>query len=143
MNRTFKSELHEVVFNSKVPARELAELTGKGYTYLANAANECQEESHLRGRDIIALTNATGNYALLDFINHSCGRVAIPIPECVELASTNSLPDNIMYAIEHLGELSKKHREALADNHITRGELQELEGLKFEALKHVLSLLRG
>jgi len=81
MIQTFKGALHEVVFNSAVPAKQLADKIGKGYTYLANAANESQEESHLRGRDIIPLTLATGNYSLLDFMEAACGRIAVRLPD--------------------------------------------------------------
>ena len=78
--QTFKSALHDNVFGGKVPAKALADKIGKSYTYLANAANESQEESHFQARDVIPLTLGSGSFALLDFIERSCGRVAFVVP---------------------------------------------------------------
>jgi hypothetical protein len=138
--QTFKGALHDVVFNSKVPAKQLADNIGKGYTYLANAANESQEDSHLRGRDIITLTNATNNFALLDYLEHACGRVAFRIPELGKIGAS-SFNEAVITTIEHLGELSRKYREFMSDNILSVDERRELEALKFEIMRHVMSLL--
>jgi hypothetical protein len=138
--QTFKGALHTVIFGSDVPAKQLCDNVGKGYTYLANAANESQEDSHLRGRDIITLTNATGNFALLDFLEHACGRVAFRIPELGK-GGAESFNESVIKTIEHLGELSRKYREYMSDNILTMDERRELEALKFEIMRHVMSLL--
>lgn len=139
MIQTFKGALHSVIFDSKVPAKQLAELVGKSYTYLANAANESLDDSHLRGRDVTVLTNATNNYALLDHMEASCGRVAFRIPELG--SEGESFNDAIISTIEHLGELSRKYREFTSDNILSIDEKRDLEALKFEIVKHVMGLL--
>jgi hypothetical protein len=138
--QTFKGALHTVVFDSKVPAKQLADNVGKGYTYLANAANESQEDSHLRGKDIVPLTIATGNFALLDFMEAACGRVAFKIPELGKVGA-EAFNEGVIATIEHLGELSREYREAMADNILTVDEKRKLEALKFEIMKHVMGLL--
>lgn len=140
MIQTFKGALHEVVFNSKVPAKRLCEDVGKGYTYLANASNESQEESHLRGKDIVPITKATGNFALLDFMEAACGRVAFKIPE-LDKHESASFNEAVITTIEHLGELSRKYREFMSDNILSVNEKRELESTKFEIMRHVMGLL--
>ncbi len=88
IHETFKSALHANVFDTAVPAKQLADKVGKSYTYLANAANPEQFESHFQAKDIIPLTLASGSFALLDFIEHSVGRVSFQIPHiCGEVSA--------------------------------------------------------
>ncbi len=140
MIQTFKGALHSVIFDSKVPAKQLAELVGKSYTYLANAANESLDESHLRGRDVTVLTNATGNFALLDHLEASCGRVAFRIPELGEI-DAESFNEAIVSTVEHLGELTRKYKEFMSDNILSVDEKRELEALKYEIVRHVMGML--
>ena len=117
-----------------------AELVGKSYTYIANAANESLDESHLRGRDVTVLTNATGNFALLDHLEASCGRVAFRIPELGEI-DAESFNEAIVSTVEHLGELTRKYKEFMSDNILSVDEKRELEALKYEIVRHVMGML--
>jgi hypothetical protein len=139
MIQTFKGALHEVVFNSKIPAKQLCDAVGKSPTYLYNASNESQEDSHLRGRDIIALTNATGNYALLEHLNAACDHIAIHIPK-FDAVNASSFIDVALSTMERLGEYTRKYREAMEDSIISVDELRELEALEYEFTKYALSL---
>jgi hypothetical protein len=140
--QTFKGALHEVIFNSKIPAKQLCDIVGKSPTYLYNAANESQEDSHLRGRDVTVLTNATGNYALLDHMEAACGRVAFPIPE-LETKRVESYKDALLDTHEKVAGLYRAHREAMADNILSVEEDRELEALENEVVKAAMNLRRG
>jgi C4-type Zn-finger protein len=73
-------------------------------------------------------------------MEHACGRVAFQIPELGKIGE-GSFNEAVISTIEHLGELSRKYRAAMADNVLSLDEKRELESLKYEIMRHVMSLL--
>ncbi len=140
MVTTFKAALHENVFDSGIPAKVLADKIGKSYTYLANAASDTQEDSHFQAKDIIPLTLASGSTVLLDFLEHSVGRVAFNLPK-VDGKEKVSFGDNVLVTLEHLGGLSREYRKAKSDGFISAQEKKKLEQIQYAILQQVMTLL--
>lgn len=139
MMTTLRDALHDNIHGSKVPLKQLADDLGISYSYLANAGNPNLEEFHFQLRHLVPLMKATGNTAVLDYLEHSMGRVAFRVP----VAEGEHLPitSNLLQIIQHVGDLSGKIEEALADNKIERREAKDIEPLVFELVKHMMLLM--
>ena len=77
---TLRDALHDNIFNSGRPAKQIADDLGISYSYLASAGNPNLEEFHFQLKHLIPLTKATGNYDTLDYIERALGRVAFVVP---------------------------------------------------------------
>ena len=139
MLTSLRDALHENIHDSGVPIKKLADDLGISYSYLANAGNPNLDEFHFQLRHLIPLMKATGNMTALDFLEHSMGRVAFRIPQ----AEGEHLPvtTNLLQIIKHVGDLSGKIEEALADNQIQKHEAKDIEPLIFELIKHMVQLM--
>lgn len=130
IHETFKSALHSNIFDGNVPAKQLADKIGKTYTYFCNAANESQPESHFQARDIIPLTLLSGSFALLDYIESQCGRVAFQLPR--PDGEVSSLVSEIAQMTDEFGDVMHELSDAMrADSDggrgVSRGELRRIE----------------
>lgn len=140
MSTQFKDSVQETVHKGKLPVAQLAERIGKSPSYVYNCANpNLEDDFHLQGREIIPLTLASENYAVVNYICKGVGGVFLRVPqvEGIDL----SLSENILETIEHLAELRRKYKEAMKDGVLSRSERRELEALKYEIVTHVMSLL--
>jgi len=141
MLTTLKDSLHHVIHNSGVPTKKLADDLGISYSYLANAGNPNLEDFQFQLRHLVPLMKATGNMAVLDYLEHSMGRVAfrVPTPGEEHLPITSEL----MCIVSHVGELATKIQGALEDRKIDRREAKDIEPILFEMTRHCMQLLRA
>lgn len=133
MVSTLKDAVYEVVHNSGVPVKVLADDTGIGLSYLYNAANVNLEEFQLQAQMIIPLTKRTGNYAILDRMEAAVGRTAIRLPEAGK--EPIAITDNIFAMVRQVGELSGQFLEAQKDNIIDSIEGKRMEKITMELIQ--------
>ncbi len=77
---TYDEAVYEVVHHSIIPPKQIADALGIGESTLYNAANPHMSETTLGRKHIIPITRLTHNFAILDYMEHACGRVAFEIP---------------------------------------------------------------
>ncbi len=139
MIQSFKGALHEVLFGSSVKAKEIAYLIGKDYNRLANAANESQQEN-LPGKDIIPLTNASHNDALIEFISSAVGGVFIRLPKMDHAGLQGEVGKEILDMVTFLGRLSNEFIEAMQDCSIDKDEAGRMEKILMQIVQHSVAL---
>ena len=136
---TLKDALHDSIANSGVPMKRLSDHLGISYSYLANAANHNLEDFHFQLRHLLPLINATGNYAVLDFLENACGRVAFLLPEVEK--NHVEITTGLLDIFTAMGDLSQKMRAILADGLIESHEYKALEPVFFGLLQQVTRLM--
>lgn len=141
MIMTLRDALHANIHDSGVPLKRLHEDLGISYSYLANAGNPNLEDFHFQLRHLIPLMKATGNMAVLDYLDHSMGRVAFRVPEAS--GENLNVTQELMHIVTHVGELAGKVQEALEDMKIEKREAKDIEPLLFELSKHTMQMLRA
>lgn len=140
---TLKDSLHDNVHKSEIPMKHLADVLGISYSYLANAVNPACEDHHFQLRHLIPTTLQTGRYDALDHIEFACGRVAFKLPQAT---GNMQITSNLLHIIKHIGELSGKIEEILADGRIKEHEAKDVEPLIIELtslLVRLASLISG
>lgn len=116
---TLRDALHEMVFESPIPAKAQAEELNVGLSYLYNAANPQLEGFEYQLRLLVQHTRITGNFAALDFLERAVGRVAIPLrradwpmPRAIAL---QALTSGLLKATKELGEAAASLHTSLQD----------------------------
>ena len=125
MISTLKDAIREILENSPIPTRALAEELGISYSYLMNAGNPDQPDFKLPARLIIPLTRLTGNFAAVDYIEQSLGRTAFPLPK--KSGDLKQIQAELLDTVNRFGRLVQDTTEALEDRRITRDEAAQLE----------------
>jgi hypothetical protein len=141
MLMSLRDALHQNIHESGVPIKRLADDIGISYSYLANAGNPNLEDFHFQLRHLVPLMKATGNLAVLDYLEHSMGRVAFCIPESSE--KHLSVTSELISIITHVGELAGKIQSAIEDNIIEKREARDIEPLLFELSKHAMQMMKS
>ena len=136
--RTLKDVLHEVLRESPVPVKHLAEQLGISYSMLSNAGNPELEEFKLQARLLIQLTLMTGDYRLLDFLEMSCGRVALDLPAIQREAG--AVAPLVAESTSAFGQVLATTGEALRDGQVDRIEIKRLEKSIDRHLQAVMEL---
>ncbi len=139
MELTLRDALHETVHNGGVPIKQLHERLGISYSYLANAANPNLEEFNFQLRHLMPLINATGNYAVLDYLENACGRVAFSLPEVGK--DNLEITQGLLELVGRMGDLSHEMRNILADGLIEEHEYRRVEPVFFDLLREIASLM--
>lgn len=139
MLMTLRDALHQNIHQSGAPIKLLADDLGISYSYLANAGNPNLEDFHFQLRHLVPLMKATHCTAVLDYLEHSMGRVAFHIPE----AKGEHMPitSNLLRIVQRVGELSGMIEQTLADNKVERHEVKGIEPLVFELVKQFMMLM--
>lgn len=118
---TLRDALHDNIFNSGRPAKQIADELGISYSYLASAGNPNLEDFHFQLRHLIPLTKATGNYDALDYIERTLGRVAFSVPVIQE--DISQVVAEISAMTLEFSHLMKEMSEALKDGAVHACEL--------------------
>ena len=139
MQQTLREALHANIHESGTPIKKLSDDIGISYSYLANAGNPNLEDFHFQLRHLVPLMKATGNMAVLDYLEHSMGRVAFRIPS--GSGETLAITSNLLQIVGHIGELAKRIEDTLEDNIVDQREAKGIEPLVFELIKHLMQLL--
>jgi len=99
-----------------------------------NAANPNLPEFRFQARHLIPLTRLTGNFAAIDHIENSLGRVAFSIPKTND-SDTKTIQDDLLETISDFGKLVQDTSETLLPGHIRADEVKRLEGDAFQLMR--------
>lgn len=141
MITTLKEAIHQIIDNSPIPSRTLAEELGISYSYLMNAANPDLPDFKLPARHIIPLTRLTGDFAAVDFIENSLGRTALALP--AGNSTIKEIRAELFDAVGSFGDLVKKSTDALADGRVTAVEAIEIEQQGYHLINEVLEFMQA
>ena len=139
MITTLKEALHEVIENSAIPPKALAEELGISYSYLMNSGNSELPEFRFQARFLIPLTRLTGDFTAIDHIEHSLGRVAFKLPAAV--AGIEETQAKLLETINRFGLLVSNASEALKDGKVDSWEAKTMERDAFELIRETLRFL--
>jgi len=136
---TFADALYDVVHQSKVSAKAQAEELGISYQLLVNTANHDLKQPRLHADRVVALTKASGNFALLDYMEQACGRVAMTIPP--HDSSARDLMRAAVEASSRFGGLAQDIAAALHDERITAAEAAGIEEAGYRAAQAIMAAI--
>lgn len=139
MITTLKEALHEIISNSPMPPKALAEELGIAYSYLMNSGNPELPEFRFQARFLIPLARLTGDYRAIDFIEHSLGRVAFALPPAA--ADIEETRAKLMSTINRFGRLAQDASASLEDGRIEPWEAKTIERDAFELIRETLRFL--
>lgn len=142
---TLKDCLYRMVHKNKKPLKVIAEEIDMSENYLYRSVTPDSDESQngtgcrFPLKKLIPITRSTGDFSALDFIEHSLGRVAIPLP-----SPMNNLPDIYrltMCSVKEFGELMAEIEKAVAVDGIDESEKARIVEEGNEAVQAVMNLL--
>lgn len=139
MESTLRDALHESVHNGGVPMKRLADQLGISYSYLANAANPNLEDFNFQLKHLMPLINATGSYAVLDYLENACGRVAFCLPQAGK--DHLEITQGLLELVGRMGELSHEMSMILADGNVDPHEYKRVEPVFFGLLQEIAGLM--
>jgi hypothetical protein len=111
--------------HSALPLADIAERVGTNVAYLRAAASQYDETHQLQARLIVPITVATGNFALLDFMERMVGRVAVRLPD-VDVADVDLFAMSARL-VKEVGDTLDAVRAAVADGRITAEEVDRID----------------
>lgn len=141
MITTLKEALHQVIENSPVSPKALAEELGISYSYLMNSGNSELPEFRFQARFLIPLTRLTGDFTAIDHIENSLGRVAFELPKVA--AGIEETQAKLMETINRFGRLVQDASESLKDGRIDPWEARTLERDAFDLIRETLRFLNS
>lgn len=139
METTLKDAVHDTIHNSGVAIKQLADLLGISYSYLANAGNPNLEEFNFQLKHLRPLINATSNYAILDHLENACSRVAFVLPEAGK--DHVEINQGLLDLFGRMGDLSYQMKDILADGQVDDHEYRRVEPLFFDLLRDLAGLM--
>ena len=120
---TVQDAVHATVFETRdglgqlMPPKAIAQGMNLPTNVLYDIADETRERK-LRAEEIPSLILATKNFAVLDAIERSVGRVGVALP----MAGDNVTIARSVEAIREFGEFLQELGAAAADGHVSRDE---------------------
>jgi regulator of replication initiation timing len=116
---TLKDSLHDNIHDSGVPIKQLCDVLGISYSYLANAGNPNLEDFQFQLRHLIPLTKATNCFAALDYIEKALGRVAFVVPQIRgDISEVAAEVSAVTLEFSHLmREMSESLRDGAVQSH--------------------------
>ena len=139
MIATLKEALHQVISNSPIPPKALAEELGIVYYYLMSSVNPELPEFRFQARNLIPLTRLTGDFTAIDHIENSLGRVAFELPAAG--AGIEETQAKLLETINRFGLLVTNASEALKDGKVDSWEAKTMERDAFELIRETLRFL--
>ncbi len=124
---TYNEAVYQLVHRSDLPPKQIADRLGLGLSTLYNAANPDMDEPQLSHKHIVPATNLTRNFAVLDYFEHACGRVAFEIPAASD--NVSEVARELSTVVARFGDLLAKVGQALEnDGRVDESELELLVG---------------
>jgi len=129
--KTIKECLYDTIHRNKKPLKLIAEEIGMSENYLTRSALPDQEESETGTgcrfplKKLIPLIRATGDFSVLDNIEHNLGRFGVALPPPVA-APTADICRLTMKSMVEFGELVENVERAIADNKIKPKECEQI-----------------
>ncbi len=145
--KTLKDAIYETIHHSDISIGQLAERLDMGESYLYRAAlpdpdTDGPNASGVRFplKKVIPLCRITGDYQVLDVMEHQVGRVAIPLPK-PDGYSKKEIQTKALEAAVEFGELIKEVTSSVEDGTITEKEQQRIDKEGREAIQAICLLL--
>lgn len=144
---TLKDCLYSTIHRNRKPLKLIAEEIGMSENYLTRSALPDPEESDTGSgcrfplKKLIPLIRATGDFSVLDLIEDSLGRVAIPVPRANE--SMKDICRLTMKSVKEFGELMAVLDASMTDGRLTKNEVASLQGEGYDAIQAITNLIHG
>lgn len=142
---TLKDRLYNTIHRNAKPLKAIAEEIGMSENYLSRAALPDLEESDTGSgcrfplKKLVPLIRATDDYAILDFIEDSVGRVAVHVPPAT--ITNREVYRLAMQAVKQFGELMGGLDAGLADGKLTAAEKDRISKEGYLAVQAIVTLL--
>lgn len=143
--RTLRESLYDTIHRNKKPLKAIAEEIGMTENYLTKAALPDQDESETGTgcrfplKKLVPLVRTTGDFAVLDAIEHSLGRVAVKMPD----PTRGKLQDVCrlsLKAVRDFGELMAQVEKSLQDDLVTEQEMERIRKEAGKAFQAIVNL---
>jgi hypothetical protein len=144
---TLKDKLYNTIHKNKKPLKAIAEEIDVSENYLTRAALPDPEEAETGSgcrfplKKLIPLILATGDFQVLDFIEASLGRVAIPVRP--SKASCRDLYKLALKATKEFGEMIVEAERGLKHEQRTMTERQRIHKEGYDAVQAILTFLEA
>jgi hypothetical protein len=141
--QTLRDALHDMVLNSPIPAKAQAEELGVPLSYLYNAANPQLEGFEYQLRLLLQHIRITGNFAALDFLERSLGRVAVPLRQSERTDERHNSKDVILSLLKltaELGAIAQTLHQTLTDRALTEADARRARKDTWEIVKTTTQL---
>lgn len=144
---TLREVLYETIHRDPVkPMKVIAEELGMAESYLTRAALPDPEEAEngcgcrFPLKKLIPLIQITGNFAVLDHIEHSLGRVAIKLPQGEQ--GMKQVVRLTMTTVKEFGELIAQLDAGMADGSLSDHEISRIEKEGYDAVQAITILMQ-
>lgn len=142
---TIRDALYKTVHRNHKPLKLIAEEIGMSENYLTRSALPDQEESESGTgcrfplKKLIPLIRSTGDYSVLDHIEDSLGRVAIPVPKAT--GASTEIVRLTMKSVKEFGELMSVLDDSIADGRLSDKEIARLKSESYDAIQAISTLM--
>jgi hypothetical protein len=143
-NVTLTDVIHATIHrHPKKSLRWIAEEIGMAPSYLGRAGlpsdADDQAGCNFPLKKLVPLIRATGDFGILDWIEGSVGRVAIPLP--APGAGSDVIYQKLVHVVAEFGDMTRATGEALKDGRVSRREYDEIRTQTMEQIRASLALL--
>jgi hypothetical protein len=144
---TLKECLYQTIHRNNKPLKAIAEEIGMAESYLTRSALPDPDESDTGTgcrfplKKLIPLIHATGDFAVLDFIELSLGRVAFALP--VGKKDVNGICRLALRSVKEFGELMAAIDKSMADSLLTVQETERIRREGYEAIQTIMTLIHA
>jgi hypothetical protein len=145
---TLKDNLYKTIHKNDKPLKAIAEEIGVSENYLTRAALPDADESDTGSgcrfplNKIIALIKATGDYAVLDYIERSLGRVAIAIPPKRQ-KPVSDICRSTVKATALFGEFVGEIEKSIHDGELTESECDRIQDEGYRTIQQIVLLMNA
>lgn len=145
---TLKDNLYKTIHKNEKPLKAIAEEIGVSENYLTRSALPDADESDTGSgcrfplNKLIALIKATGDYAVLDYIERVLGRVAIAVLSKRQKPILDVCRSTVKATAvfgEFVGEISK----SIDDGNLTESECDRIQDEGYHAIQAILTLMNA
>jgi hypothetical protein len=142
---TLRETLYQTIHRNKKPLKAIAEEIGISENYLTRAALPDPEESETGSgcrfplKKLVPLIRATGDFSVLDQIEQSVDRVAIPLPKAN--ASQDHIYRMALQTVKEFGDMMGSLDVGIADGKLSDDEIAKISREGNEAVQAIVSML--
>jgi len=138
---TLKDALYDTVHNTPTPLKAMAEELGCKYSTLANSVNPNIPGLEFQLSRLIPVCRMSGNLAVLDYIEHALGRVAINLPTAPKCL--DALNKELLKTIKEFSDLTQVAAKDLVDGHCSHKDAAEIEKEGLELVQQVMTYIEA
>lgn len=145
---TIKDALYRTIHKNDKPLKAIAEEIGMSENYLTRAALPDPDESDTGSgcrfplNKIIPLIKATNDFAVLDWIERSLGRVAVVIPP-KRHRPVSDICRTTVKATALFGEFVGEIEKSISDNCLDAAECDRIQDEGYRAIQQILALMNS